>query len=369
MHPTRVMFQIVRNPPPTLLRPTNWSQQINDFISECLEKTVENRPMMVEMIEHPFLNELFDNDEEIQADIRELLVFCRDAPAIYKEPEIFVDRGYIKRFDGKPERMYPEDLAAIENPTEELISDSLRNRMELGGSYSFIGDILLSLNSNDLQLDFDEEFHIKYKFKSRSQNSPHIFAVADIAYQDMLHHKEPQHIVFSGESFSGKSTNVRLLINHLCYLGSGNRGATTRVENSIDAIQMLVNAGTPINNESTRCVLQYFLTFGQTGKLSGAVFNMYMLEKLRVSTTDMNQHNFHIFYYFYDFMNSKNLLREYHLNSDRGYRCLRIPAESQPTKLKYHRDDPIGNVENYKRFESILQDLDFNHKQLETLRK
>ncbi|XP_053960688.1 neither inactivation nor afterpotential protein C isoform X1 [Anastrepha ludens] len=369
MHPTRVMFQIVRNPPPTLLRPTNWSQQINDFVSECLEKNVENRPMMVEMIEHPFLNELFDNDEEMQADIRELLVFCRDAPAIYKEPEIFVDRGYIKRFDGKPERMYPEDLAAIENATEEMILESLRNRIELGGSYSFIGDVLLSLNSNDLQKDFDEEFHSKYKFKSRSQNSPHIFAVADIAYQDMLHHKEPQHIVFSGESFSGKSTNVRLLINHLCYLGSGNRGATTRVENSIDAIQMLVNAGTPINNESTRCVLQYFLTFGQTGKLSGAVFNMYMLEKLRVSTTDMNQHNFHIFYYFYDFMNSGNLLKEYHLKNDRGYRYLRIPADNQTTKLKYHRDDPIGNVENYKRFESILQDLDFNHKQLETLRK
>lgn len=93
----------------------------------------------------------------MQADIRELLVFCRDSPPIYKKPEIFVDRGYIKRFDGKPERMYPEDLAAIENPTEEMILESLRNRMELGGSYSFIGDVLLSLNSNDLQTDFDEE--------------------------------------------------------------------------------------------------------------------------------------------------------------------------------------------------------------------
>ncbi|XP_067622470.1 neither inactivation nor afterpotential protein C isoform X4 [Eurosta solidaginis] len=157
MHPTRAMFQIVRNPPPTLLRPTNWSQQINDFITECLEKNVENRPMMIEMIEHPFLNELFDSDEEMQADITELLVFCRDASPIYKQPEIFVDRGYIKRFNGKPERMYPEDLAAIENPTDEMVLESIRNRMELGSSYSFIGDVLLSLNSNDLQIEFDEE--------------------------------------------------------------------------------------------------------------------------------------------------------------------------------------------------------------------
>jgi myosin-3 len=34
MHPTRALFQIVRNPPPTLYRPANWSQNLNDFISE-----------------------------------------------------------------------------------------------------------------------------------------------------------------------------------------------------------------------------------------------------------------------------------------------------------------------------------------------
>lgn len=34
MHPTRALFQIIRNPPPTLYRPSNWSQNFNDFISE-----------------------------------------------------------------------------------------------------------------------------------------------------------------------------------------------------------------------------------------------------------------------------------------------------------------------------------------------
>jgi myosin III len=34
MHPTRALFQIVRNPPPTLQRPSNWSNDYNDFISE-----------------------------------------------------------------------------------------------------------------------------------------------------------------------------------------------------------------------------------------------------------------------------------------------------------------------------------------------
>lgn len=82
-----------------------------------------------------------------------------------------------------------------------------------------------------------------------------------------------------------------------------------------------------------------------------------------------NQHNFHIFYFFYDYMNAEGLLKEYSLKPERGYRYLRIPPDVPPTKLKYHRDDPQGNVEHFRQFESILKDLDFNHKQLETIRK
>lgn len=34
MHPTRAIFQIVRNPPPTFKLPSKWSQNYADFISE-----------------------------------------------------------------------------------------------------------------------------------------------------------------------------------------------------------------------------------------------------------------------------------------------------------------------------------------------
>ena len=229
--------------------------------------------------------------------------------ASYEKPEeISVDRGYIKKNDAYPEKMFSEDLAAIENPIEDVILDTLSNRMKNGQSYTFIGDILLSLNSNDLATHYDrsvshpfsnkftlkllysnflKQFHEKYRFKSRSENAPHIFSVSDLAYQDMMHHKEPQHVIFSGESYSGKSTNAQLFIKHLSFLGGGNKGATDRVENAIQAILMMTNAGTPLNNDSTRCSIQYHLTFGTTGKMSGCIFLLNMLEKMRVSTTDM----------------------------------------------------------------------------------
>jgi myosin III len=34
MHPTRVLFQIVKNPPPTLFKVSNWTQDFNDFTIE-----------------------------------------------------------------------------------------------------------------------------------------------------------------------------------------------------------------------------------------------------------------------------------------------------------------------------------------------
>lgn len=103
----------------------------------------------------------------------------------------------------------------------------------------------------------------------------------------MLHHEEPQHILFAGESYSGKTTQLRLSIDHLCFLGDGNQNCSKRVRKSLDIVHALVNAGTPVNPDSTRCALQTQLTFGTTGKLSGAIYSVFLLEKLRVSSTDM----------------------------------------------------------------------------------
>lgn len=45
MHPTRALFQIVRNPPPNLYRPSNWTQNFNDFIAEYVFRQHSNTNM------------------------------------------------------------------------------------------------------------------------------------------------------------------------------------------------------------------------------------------------------------------------------------------------------------------------------------
>lgn len=60
---------------------------------------------------------------------------------------------------------------------------------------------------------------MKYQCKSRSDNAPHIYSVADSAFQDVMHNEEPQHILLAGESNSGKTTNMLHLVKHLMFLG------------------------------------------------------------------------------------------------------------------------------------------------------
>lgn len=103
----------------------------------------------------------------------------------------------------------------------------------------------------------------------------------------MMHHEEQQFILFSGETYSGKTTNMRLCFEHLVMQGEGNAGVAKRVQHGLQAVTALTHAGTPLNHDSTRCVMQLQTTFGNTGKMSGIIFWIYLLEKIRVSSTNM----------------------------------------------------------------------------------
>jgi myosin-3 len=131
------------------------------------------------------------------------------------------------------------------------------------------------------------KYHEKYHSKSRSDNAPHIYAVADSAYQNALHHQIPQRILLSGESGSGKTTNYLHLTNHLLYLGENKNINLERITGAIKLIHSLTHASTPINNYSTRCVFKTDIKYGSTGRVSGAIFNVYQLEKWRISSVDM----------------------------------------------------------------------------------
>ncbi|KAI5639668.1 myosin head (motor domain) domain-containing protein [Phthorimaea operculella] len=365
MHPTRALFQIARNPPPSLLKPSMWSNDINDFISECLEKNPENRPYIMELEEHPFIQSVPENDFHLTTELKKLVSDLKDKEVPEKSAERIIKNGLlITQGSNEPETMQVEDLAALENLTEDNLLAELQTKLAKGSFTSFIGEVLLILNPNTHEDIYNESYHKKYECKSRSDNEPHIFAVADAAYQDALHHNEPQHIVFSGESKSGKTTSMEHALSHLTYLGAMKNNTAERIQKAAKVIQAAITAATPINANSTRGIFQIQVTYGSSGKLSGAIFWLYQLEKWRVSSTDMSHANFNLLYYFYDAMEAENRLTEFHLESNRKHRYLRI--QDEPTKgPKGVREIPDRNAELYKDFIDNLKTLDWEEEDIQ----
>lgn len=188
--------------------------------------------------------------------------------------------------------------------------------------------------------------------------------MADSAYQDALHHVVPQNIIIAGESGSGKTTNFLHLIDHLIYLSQNFNINTKRIQDSIKLLHAFTHASTPINDNSTRSVFKIELTFGNTGKISGSIFNIHQLDKWRVSTVDMSQANYHIFYYFYDGMKASSKLEKYELKSDRSYRYLRVTEENYNNRP---RDNIDGNVVKFKQIMEIMHSLDMKEEEIESI--
>lgn len=68
-------------------------------------------------------------------------------------------------------------------------------------------------------------------------------------------------------------------------------------------------------------------------------------------------------------MDAEERLRDFHLESGRNYRYLRIPDTYSKSKLNHVRDDPLGNVAKFKEFEHALVALDICQETLESIYK
>ncbi|KAM0737530.1 Myosin-IIIa [Formica fusca] len=324
LHPMRALFQIPRNPPPSLKNPDIYSPEMTDFIAECLVKDLEHRPFASELKEHPLLSNVEPIVGKIREQLREEIRRQRAEGRIHRQPEVTTKHGKLKT-DRKtrPEKMYMDDLAALDMLSEEAIVDQLQHRYEQTQIYTYIGDILVAVNpftNLGLYTGIEQK---RYKGQARSDNPPHIFAVADAAYQALLHQRQNQAIVISGESGAGKTESANLLLKQLVYLSKApNRNLEERILQINSIMEAFGNATTGINANSSRFGKYLDLTMTKGGKVTGARISVYLLEQSRVIAQAEGERNFHVFYYMYDGLEADNRLSEFYLDT---------------TLRKYHR--------------------------------
>ncbi|XP_075704688.1 myosin-IIIb-like [Rhinoderma darwinii] len=192
-----------------------------------------------------------------------------------------------------------EDAASLPELNEEKLLNTLHTRYLQLRVYTYIGDILIAVNPLQALPLYGPEVSDVYSSRPLRLLPPHIFAVADRAYnalQAKAASPRSQCIVISGDSGAGKTESTKLLLRHLVRRSRGDQQLSQQILQVNPLLEAFGNAETAMNQNSSRFGKYIQLRFSG-GSVRGAKINEYLLEKSRVSHQDPGERNFHVFYY------------------------------------------------------------------------
>ncbi|KFZ64208.1 Myosin-IIIa, partial [Podiceps cristatus] len=303
LHPMRALFKIPRNPPPTLQQPELWSPEFNDFINKCLTKDYEKRPTVSSLLQHDFIKQIEGKENVLQRQLMEFIDVHQQMGVTEKArfERIHTKKGnYSKSLVSNQEEV--DDLATLEVLDENTVTEQLQKSYAKDQIYTYVGDILIAVNPFR-NIDIYSSKHSKlYIGAKRTANPPHIFAVADIGYQSMVTYNSDQ--------------------QYLCHIQANNRTLQEKILQVNNLVEAFGNAGTIINDNSSRFGKYLEMKFTCGGTVVGAQISEYLLEKSRVVHQAVGEKNFHIFYYIYAGLAEKKKLAHYKLPEYRPPRYL-----------------------------------------------
>ncbi|KAK3004284.1 hypothetical protein RJ639_019667 [Escallonia herrerae] len=194
-----------------------------------------------------------------------------------------------------------DDMTKLSYLHEPGVLQNLATRYELNEIYTYTGNILIAINPfQRLPHLYDTHMMGQYKGAAFGELSPHVFAVADVAYRAMRNEGKSNSILVSGESGAGKTETTKMLMRYLAYLGgrSGVEGRTVeqQVLESNPVLEAFGNAKTVRNNNSSRFGKFVEIQFDKNGRISGAAIRTYLLERSRVCQISYPERNYHCFY-------------------------------------------------------------------------
>ncbi|KAI9223621.1 P-loop containing nucleoside triphosphate hydrolase protein [Blastocladiella britannica] len=196
-----------------------------------------------------------------------------------------------------------EDMADLAYLNRPSVVHNLRLRYLSNLIYTYSGLFLVAVNPYHRLPIYSEQVVSAYKNKKRVEMPPHVYAITDQAYRDMLQDRENQSILITGESGAGKTENTKKAIQYLAYIAgeksSHNQGMGRLEQQILQAnpiLESFGNAQTIRNNNSSRFGKFVRIEFNAAGAISGANIERYLLEKSRVTHQTSKERNYHIFY-------------------------------------------------------------------------
>ncbi|XP_061383867.1 unconventional myosin IC isoform X2 [Danaus plexippus] len=198
------------------------------------------------------------------------------------------------------ERVGVQDFVLLEDfRSEAAFIDNLKKRFHENIIYTYIGNVLISVNPyKNLPIYTEEKQRLYYK-KAFFEAPPHVFAIADNAYRSLVYEHREQCILISGESGSGKTEASKKVLEYIAARTNHLHNVETvkdKLLQSNPLLEAFGNAKTNRNDNSSRFGKYMDIQFNYEGAPEGGHILNYLLEKSRVVSQMAGERNFHIFY-------------------------------------------------------------------------
>ena len=205
-----------------------------------------------------------------------------------------------------------DDLTNLSHLNEPAVLQAIKLRYAQKEIYTYSGIVLIATNPfarvDSLYVPGMVQV---YAGKHRSSQAPHLFAIAEESFSDMLRDGHNQTIVVSGESGAGKTVSAKYIMRYFATReppdqpGARSRGradSMSETEEQILATNPIMeafgNAKTTRNDNSSRFGKYIEIMFDKNTDIIGARIRTYLLERSRLVFQPLKERNYHIFYQF-----------------------------------------------------------------------
>jgi len=272
-----------------------------------------------------------DDDISLEEERRRVVPCGGNAPQILRRNVALLGTGAL-RFD---------DLTEVPELHEAAVLHALDERFVHGIIYTLTGPVLLAVNPFRTLPGLYAPDLLR-SFVGAEKLQPHIFSVANHAYQGIVRNSLSQTVLVSGESGAGKTETTKFVMQFLALAGAevfSDGKPLSRVERQVlrsnPLLEAFGNAKTLRNDNSSRFGKYIELQFGSDDgpngfsmtppsspvssprnhpvpgasvakkgsggehspqRLVGTRIRTYLLEKVRVTNQQDGERNFHVFY-------------------------------------------------------------------------
>ncbi|KAI9603701.1 hypothetical protein KEM48_000466 [Puccinia striiformis f. sp. tritici PST-130] len=242
------------------------------------------------------------------------------------------------------------DMTLLSTISNDSINDNLKKRFENSEIYTYIGHVLISVNPFRMLPIYGPDTLNSYKGKNRLEMPPHVYAVAESMYYNMM--------AYSTNQCAGKTEAAKKIMEYIAAVAGEEHGQAGQ---GITGVKDMSAWKVPRDRIRSQW------------EPVGAMITNYLLEKGRIVGQIDDERNFHIFYQFTKGA-SPQQREEYGIQDPSAYYytsragCLDVPQmddvdDSMAGNVQYAENDE-GNAyvvdESVVEFVGYLLEVDVN---------